>query len=66
LKQSAACFSWHGLLALRGLLMSRYRNTTQGRRVFALTLRQTMKQQSAWRLLWLNTKQAFKRAKKGI
>jgi len=66
LKQSAACFSWHGLLALRGSLMSRYSNTTQGRRVFALTLQGTMKQQTAWRLLWLNIKQAFKRAKKGI
>jgi len=28
-------------------------------------LRQTMKQQGAWRLLWLNIKQAFERAKKG-
>jgi hypothetical protein len=65
LKQSAACFFWHGWQAWLGSLMSRFSNTTQGRRVFALTLRQTMKQQGAWRLLWLNIKQAFERAKKG-
>tara|TARA_R110001606_G_scaffold114672_1_gene242240 strand:- start:1264 stop:1443 length:180 start_codon:yes stop_codon:yes gene_type:complete len=36
-----------------------------GRRIFALNLNQTAKQQGAARLLWLNIKQAFKRAPKG-
>jgi hypothetical protein len=42
-----------------------YCKPTQGRRVFALGFLATMKQQGALRLLWLNIKQAFKRASKG-
>ena len=37
-----------------------------GRRIFALSLSQTAKQQGAARLLLLNIKQAFERAKEGV
>jgi hypothetical protein len=41
------------------------KQSAMGRRIFALNLSQTAKQQGAARLLLLNIKQAFKRAKEG-
>ena len=39
-------------------------DTRLGRRIFTRNLRDTMREQGAMRLLWLNIKQAFERAKK--
>ena len=41
------------------------KQSATGRRIFALSLNQTAKRTGAARLLWLNIKQAFKRAKEG-
>ena len=37
------------------------KESAMGRRIFALSLNQTAKQQGAGRMLWFNIKQAFKR-----
>ena len=40
-------------------------DTRQGRRIFALTLHGTMKEQGAARLVWLNIKQMIERLTEG-